>query len=120
MPTNGKTFKKLNTSQIIAVGNLLTQHCRKLPDGGAEYEEGWDDNRIGSEAIPEYAGGKAGAVAKIRLNIIGVLALPRMKAAVAIEAENVDLRSRVRHLEDTVNMLCLQLGVTPPTKGDLL
>lgn len=38
--------RRLTHSHIIAASKLLELHCKKLPDGLAKYDQGWDDETV--------------------------------------------------------------------------
>jgi hypothetical protein len=42
---------KLTSRQVIAIHALMAQHCKKGDDGFANYDEGWDDNRIMKDVV---------------------------------------------------------------------
>jgi hypothetical protein len=62
------TYKKLTANQIIRLSDALRLHCESTPNG-AVYEDGWNDERIAAEAIPEYSGNKTETAAKYRVGL---------------------------------------------------
>lgn len=59
----------LTRQEIIAAGRLFDLHCKKLPGGICEYDEGWDDDTVHASI-----GTKAtvSAVKRLRQELVGV------------------------------------------------
>jgi len=62
------TFKKLTAIEIVKVSDLFRQHLTAT-DKGAVYEDGWDDQRVVNEAIPDFPGDSLATVAKYRISL---------------------------------------------------
>lgn len=62
------TFKKLTAIDIVNMSDLFKQHLTVTPDG-AVYADGWDDNRVAREAIPNYTGNARATVGKYRITL---------------------------------------------------
>ena len=89
------TFKKLTAIDIVNVSDLFKQHLTTTPNG-AVYAEGWDDERVAKEAIPNYVGNSRLVVGKYRITLgYGVLALVKRERP----------KSRLEELEDRVYYL---------------
>lgn len=91
------TFKKLTANQLIALSDVLRAHCHRSPEG-AVYEDGWNDERVANEAIPEYAGNKIATVGHYRV----ALGFGRLRAAPKKESMSdrlAELEKRVSNLE---------------------
>ena len=89
------TFKKLTAIDIVNVSDLFKQHLTVTPDG-AVYADGWDDDRVAKEAIPNYTGNSRAAVGKYRITLgYGLLAVAKKERP----------KSRLEELEDRVYYL---------------
>jgi hypothetical protein len=95
-------FKQLTALQIRAVDKCLEAHCFADPqeDGRCIYEAGWDDARIGEEAIPEYPGRRAHVVGTYRIRLgYGRVVSKATKPKKAKDQKLADLEDRVSALE---------------------
>jgi len=89
------TFKKLTAIEIVKVSDLFRQHLTTTNEG-AVYLEGWDDERVAYEAIPDYVGNARGVVGKYRITLgYGLLAVTKKEKP----------KSRLEELEDRVYYL---------------
>jgi hypothetical protein len=62
------SFKKLTAIEIVKVSDLFRQHLA-ITDKGAVYADGWDDQRVVDEAIPDFPGDSLATVAKYRISL---------------------------------------------------
>ena len=107
------TFKKLTAIDIVNVSDLFKQHLTVTEDG-AVYADGWDDDRVAREAIPNYTGNSRAAVGKYRITLgYGLLAVASKKT-VSSEYEELQghiyrtssaLGRRMNELEDRLKQL---------------
>lgn len=89
------TFKKLTAIDIVNVSDLFKHYLTVTPNG-AVYAEGWDDERVANEAIPNYVGNARGVVGKYRITLgYGILALVKRERP----------KNRMEELEDRVYYL---------------
>lgn len=108
------TFKKLKLAQSIAIHGMLTAHLLKdetgavIKDetGAVSYEPGWDDERIGEAAIPEYPGRRQQAVGAVRVKLFGSIrkaAEPRSKIDRGLLARIEVIEAWLKHLGADLN-----------------
>jgi hypothetical protein len=105
------TFKKLTANQLIALSDVLRAHCHRSPEG-AVYEDGWNDERVANEAIPEYAGNKTATVGHYRV----ALGFGRLRAVAKKESMGdrlAELEKRVDWVEKYLNRPSLSLIDAP-------
>lgn len=89
-------FKKLTAIDIVNVSDLFKQHLTVTEDG-AVYADGWDDDRVAKEAIPNYTGNARAAVGKYRITLgYGLLAVTKKENS---NSRLDELEIRVRSLE---------------------
>lgn len=85
-------FKKLTAIDIVNVSDLFKQHLTVTPDGAA-YADGWDDDRVAKEAIPNYTGNARAAVGKYRITLgYGLLAVASKKT---VSSEYEEIRGQI-------------------------
>lgn len=105
------SFKKLTAIDIVNVSDLFKQHLTVTPDG-AVYADGWDDDRVAKEAIPNYTGNSRAAVGKYRITLgYGLLAVASKKTVSSEYEElkgmfyqyHLHVDSRINYLEDECN-----------------
>lgn len=107
------SFKKLTAIDIVNVSDLFKQHLT-ITENGAVYADGWDDDRVAREAIPNYTGNSRAAVGKYRITLgYGLLAVASKKS-VSSEYEEIlghiyrtsgALGRRMNELEDRLKQL---------------
>jgi len=86
------TFKKLTAIDIVNVSDLFKQHLTVTGDG-AVYADGWDDDRVAKEAIPNYTGNARAAVGKYRITLgYGLLATTSKKT---VSSEYEELQGQI-------------------------
>jgi hypothetical protein len=86
------TFKKLTAIDIVNVSDLFKQHLTVTKDG-AVYADGWDDDRVAKEAIPNYTGNARAAVGKYRITLgYGLLATTSKKT---VSSEYEELQGQI-------------------------
>jgi hypothetical protein len=89
------TFKKLTAIDIVNVSDLFKQHLTVTGDG-AVYADGWDDDRVAKEAIPNYTGNARAAVGKYRITLgYGLLATTSKKT---VSSEYEELQGQIYRL----------------------
>jgi hypothetical protein len=89
------TFKKLTAIDIVNVSDLFKQHLTVTGDG-AVYADGWDDDRVAKEAIPNYTGNARAAVGKYRITLgYGLLAATSKKT---VSSEYEELQGQIYRL----------------------
>lgn len=89
------TFKKLTAIDIVNVSDLFKQHLTAT-ENGAVYADGWNDERVANEAIPDYVGNARDVVGKYRITLgYGILAVAKKEKP----------KSRLEELEDRVYYL---------------
>lgn len=89
------SFKKLTAIDIVNVSDLFKQHLTVTEDG-AVYADGWNDERVAREAIPNYTGNGPATVGKYRITLgYGLLAVAKKERP----------KSRLEELEDRVYYL---------------
>jgi hypothetical protein len=96
------TFIKLTLKQRIQIHEVMRDHILVLANGRVRYEDGWDDERVAAESIPEYPGDKVKVTAVVRNEMFGSLIAPKTFKG--------DLEARVKALEDKLADLARKLG----------
>ena len=95
------SFKKLTSIQVVALSDAFRKHIT-VTDGGSIYENGWNDERIGKEVIPDYPGNSQAVVASYRKNLgFGSLYSKNEKHTDRLDK----LELRVLELEHTISKL---------------
>jgi hypothetical protein len=111
------TFKKLTAIDIVNVSDLFKQHLTVTPDG-AVYADGWDDDRVAKEAIPNYTGNARAAVGKYRITLGYGLLATISKKTVSSEYEELNgmihllhtkSKERFEEIEDQIYRLTAAL-----------
>ena len=87
------TFKKLTAIEIVKVSDLFRQHLTAT-DKGAVYEDGWDDQRVVDEAIPDFPGDGLATVAKYRIS----LGYGKLACIKKVSSEYEDLQGQIFRL----------------------
>lgn len=91
------SFKKLTAIDIVNVSDLFKQYLT-ITEDGAVYADGWDDDRVAREAIPNYTGNSRAAVGKYRITLgYGLLAVASKKT---VSSEYEELQSNIYRLSD--------------------
>jgi hypothetical protein len=91
------TFKKLTAIEIVKVSDLFRQHLTAT-DKGAVYEDGWDDQRVVDEAIPDFPGDGLATVAKYRIS----LGYGKLACIKKVSSEYEDLQGQIFRLCEAV------------------
>jgi hypothetical protein len=104
------TFKKLTAIDIVNVSDFFKQYLTVTNDG-AVYADGWDDDRIAKEAIPNYTGDGVATVAKYRISLgYGKLAYTKK-----VSSEYEELKGMIyclsENLEDQYNELQTRISL---------
>lgn len=105
-----RKFRKLTLKETFGVMKLLEQHCKTV-DGHAVYDEGWNDEAVANQALPDFPGQKASAVSHIRNTEYGPV--PRAKP----QASGSPSAARLDRLERAIKMMADKLGVEPEEIG---
>lgn len=94
-------YRRLTTRETWALVDLLNRVCTRVDAEWASYIEGYDDERVANEALPEFPGDKLQSVMRVRLDLFGkiraVKAEPQqaMSRLATAEAEIAYLRKAV-------------------------
>jgi hypothetical protein len=87
------SFKKLTAIDIVNMSDLFKQHLTAT-DEGAVYEEGWSDQRVANEAIPNYSGNGLATVGKYRIT----LGYGKLACIKKVSSEYEDLQGQIFRL----------------------
>lgn len=104
-----RKFRKLTARETWATVDLLNRVVTSV-DGSALYAEGYDDERVAKEALPEFPGNATTTVGSIRNNLFGPLrrvkAEPKqaMSRLAEVEAEIAYLRKAVVWLAQSFDL----------------
>jgi hypothetical protein len=105
----GPKYRKLTIKESFAVMKLIEAHTLPCPwdPGKMMWEEGWSCQRVGDEALADFAGVSRVQPVEFRVTELGYVltALPD-PALIPSEPEMLD-----RQLERKLKALCEQLGV---------
>jgi len=95
------SFTKLSALEIVRISDFLREYVQ-ITDNGAVYKEGWNDERVAVEAIPNYLGNGRAAVGKYRITLgYGHLAVTKKENP----ANRLDaLENRIAYLEKYLGM----------------
>jgi len=103
------SFKKLTSIQVVALSDAFRKHIT-ITDEGSLYEDGWNDERIGKEVIPDYPGYTTAVVASYRKTLgFGSLYSKNQKHTDRLDK----LELRVLELERTIS------SIRSTTQGNL-
>jgi hypothetical protein len=89
-----KGTKHLTIGQIAKAYALLSEHCKKLDSGYAQYEPGWNDDVIATQLGVHKSG-----VARVRLQEFGKLFDRGEAKAPTVEAQLAELKQRIEGQE---------------------
>lgn len=100
------TRPKMVQRQTVAVSKILEAHCTRGDDGLANYEIGWDDDRVTAEAqiinpVPEHPI-NPGAVRGLRKNLMGLIRKPFPKKEAPVLAADDGEIPRLKFLAETL------------------
>lgn len=95
------SFTKLTALEIVRVSDFLREYVQ-VTENGAVYKEGWNDERVAAEAIPNYLGNGRVAVGKYRITFgYGHLAVAKKEKPLnRLDA----LEKRIAHMEKYLGM----------------
>lgn len=106
---------KLIAEQVIALHQLMSQHCKRGANGLAEYEQGWDDDRVLEEITkhnPTSRPYNKGHIVGLRQKMFGRLyAVPNTDALNELKVQVAELSAKVQSIE---TMLKARFYIPPP------
>jgi len=99
-----RTRRVADTSQIVAIHTMMTEHCQTTSAGFAFYDDEWSDERVHKEVLtahPDWSLSIA-TVSRIRAENFGRLRSPRRADH---ETEIAVLKQKVADLEGAQGLL---------------